>query len=293
MWTRLVCLILTLDIHAATAMAAGKALTKALGSSARRPVIVHVYDRDPDALEEYAIDEVSEACRKAGATAMLVTPALVRAMAQEQEAQRGNFPGPVPVIADCALSDMQGDGATELVSGAKALGAAGIGIRYYLGDWPEAAALEEALTTAVAAAEQAELATVLLGEFGADGAEGAPEGASDLASRVGAAAALLKDAPDSSPNSAALGCWDGTPDALERLKAAGFSGLILKDACRGNVALGARVKSPSIAAQLVTRAVKAALSKGSKTVWGGAGRVSEGGSSSGGSLDDYFNQRGL
>ena len=46
-------------------------LTRAL--SKPRPLPVHIWDPKPAELTEYAIDDVSEACRKAGATAILVS----------------------------------------------------------------------------------------------------------------------------------------------------------------------------------------------------------------------------
>ena len=84
-------------------------------------------------------------------------------------------------------------------------------------------------------AEQSGLDTILLPEFGADGDEGA-EGAGELASRVGAAAGLTKDAEDK--GGIALGCWDGSSEDLGRLREAGHKGLVLKNACYGDVAWG-------------------------------------------------------
>ena len=116
--------------------------------------------------------------------------------------------------------------------------------------------------------------TMLLAEFGADRAEGA-EGAGELAARVGATAGLVASSADG-PGEAVdgaytLGCWHGTQDELQQLRTAGYGGLILKNACNGDVAFGSRTKQPSLAAQGVTFLIKAALSKGDKTVWGGAG----------------------
>mmetsp|Transcript_45959 Transcript_45959/g.75973 ORF Transcript_45959/g.75973 Transcript_45959/m.75973 type:complete len:297 (-) Transcript_45959:173-1063(-) len=293
----LIFLVLALYPHTAASLVAGSALTKALDSTSR-PVVVHLWDPKPAALESFAIADVSAACRDAGAAAVLVTPALVSAVAEEQEAHRGSYPGPLPVIADCALNDMIGtESPAELCIGAKSLGASAIGIRYYELDWPDEAALEAALCSAVAAAEQSGLGALLLGEFGADGDEGAAGAVGALASRVGASAALAKQCVEPEKTESgkegalALGCWDGSAKALERLRGAGFSGLVLKNACDGDISRGARMKSPSLAAQAVTKLVKAALSKGSQTVWAGAGSTS-GGESSSASLDSYFNNRG-
>jgi hypothetical protein len=231
----LFCLVLWLHLHEAAALAAGAALAKALTKS--RPVIVHLWDPSPHALEQYAIDDVSEACRKSGATAILVAPNLIESISKEQESCRGNFPGPVPVIADCALKDLL-DAPDELCAGAKKLGAAAIGIRYYSGDWSEPGSVEDALITAIAAANDNGLESVMLGEFGADGSEGV-DGAASMAARVGAAAALTTSVEeDGTP---ALGCWNGTPEEKQRLQDAGFEGLLLKNACRGNMALGAHI----------------------------------------------------
>jgi len=265
---------------------AASALAKAF-SGKKPPVVVHLWDRQPSSLTSFAIDDVSEACRKAGATAVLVEPTLVKPFADEQETQRGSFPGPLPIIVDCKLSDLMAEPA-ELCAGAKNLGATGIGIRYYLGDYKESADLEAAMRGAVAAAEESGLTAILLGEFGADGDEGAA-GASTLASSVGAAAALAeRDATTDDGGALALSCWDGTEKELQRLREEGFAGLVLKNACNGDVGYGATTKSPSLAAQAVTKLVKAALSKGS-SVWGGAGTTT-GGESSGGSMEAYFNR---
>jgi hypothetical protein len=199
----------------------------------------------------------------------------------------------VPVIVDCALRDFTSDEVgRELCAGAKGLGGSAVGLRYYNGDYADGSELEEALRGAVAAAAESGLEVVLLGEFGANGDEGC-EGAGSLAQSLGAAAGLAKDpVPIKKGEALSLGCWNGTPDDLQRLRDAGFmGGLVLKNACNGNVGLGANLKSPSPAAQLVTRRVKAALSKGNKAVWGGAGSVKQG-DSSGGATDweSYFDR---
>jgi len=129
---------------AATAMVAGGALPQAL--SVQRPIIVHVWDAKPDKLETFAIDEVSKACRNAGAAAVLCSPKMLKAFVEEQELAMGGFPEPLPIIAQVALKDMieTETAGTELVAGAKKLGAAAIGIGYYASDWPEAEALDVA-----------------------------------------------------------------------------------------------------------------------------------------------------
>ena len=279
-------MIMLLLPGATTTLVAGGVLADAL--KCERPVIVHLWDSKPAALETFAIDDVSAACRTSGAAAVLCNPQLIKPLVEEQEQAFGNFPGPIPVIAHCALNDLKDEAATELIEGAKALGAAAVGIGYYASDWPETAALEEALRTATAAADEAKLDSIILPQFGAGGVEGA-DGAADLASRVGAAAALGKE-PEAEDGAFVLGSWDGSPDELERLRGAGFSGLILKNACRGDIARGARTTSPSIAAKGVAMQVKAALSKSGKSVWGGAGttELMDGKAQS---MDDYFNRR--
>jgi hypothetical protein len=243
------CLVLLLHCAAAAALASTSVLAKAL--SKPRPVIVHVYDARPSELLPYAIEDVSMACRESGATAVLVGPELVECFAKEQESARGNFPGPLPVIVDTALRDM-GTSPEELCEGAKTLGASAIGLRYYTGDYPDATELEAALQRAVAAAEASSLTTILLGEFGADGDEGVA-GASAMASSVGAAAALTKG--NEQGGAPAFGCWRGSEDELQRLRASGVDGLIIKNACRGDVGRGAHLKLPSPAAVLVTKQV--------------------------------------
>lgn len=269
-----------------SALVAGSALAKAL--SVQRPVIVHLWDANPAEVQSYAIDDVSAACRNSGAAAVLCSPSLVKPLVEEQELHRGDFPGPLPVIVDCFLKDLEGeDDADELTASAKSLGASAMGLVWRASDWPEQAALEEALQRATAAAERAGLDTILLPQFGAGGVEGADE-AAELAAKMGSAAALAKEGETGKDGAVALGSWDGSKEELERLREAGLEGVVLKNACRGDVSRGARTSSPSIAAQFVTRQVKAALSKKNIDVWGGAGStdftVKEP------SMDDYFNR---
>ena len=271
-------------------MVAGGALPQAL--SVQRPIIVHVWDAKPAQLETFAIDEVSKACRNSGAAAVLCSPKLLKAFAEEQELAFGSFPEPLPIIAQISLKDLieTETAAAELAAGAKSLGASAIGIGYYASDWPESAPLEEALKGATAAAEKAGLDTLLLAQFGAGGEEGA-DGAAEVAARVGASAALAKEGGEGGEGSATLlGSWDGTDEELQRLRAAGFDGLVLKNACRGDVGRGARTSSPSIAAMGVTKQVKTALSKAGTSVWGGAGGVSE---AKGAGMADYFERGGM
>ena len=159
-----------------------------------------------------------------------------------------------------------------------------------MNDWPDAGALEASLQGAVAAAEECGLGAMLLGEFGADRAEGV-DGAGGLASAVGAAAGLTKAPEEAAAKGGAisLGCWDGSQTELQRLREGGHSGLVLKDACNGDVAWGARTKSPSLAAQALTKLIKASLSKGNTAVWGGAGGTAMG-ESGGQSMESYFNR---
>ena len=282
MFFKLLALVLIALPAPATGKVATNKLVKALGSG-QRPVVVHLHDTRPTELESFAAAEVSYACRDAGANAVLVAPSLVKMIVEEQETSRGEFPGPLPVITDMQLADLTDPAAaSELCAGAKNLGSLGIGIRYYQSDWPEETALEEALAGAMAAADEHGLGTLLLGEFGADNAEGV-EGAGGLASRLGAAAGLAKSSEESSK--LAFGCWNGSPDRLAQLRADGFKGLILKDACRGDLARGSRLNSPSLAARSVSGMVKAALSKGSTSVWAGA---ASGGGGSGTTVEEGF-----
>jgi len=278
-----------------TALLPGGALSEALKKE--RPVIVHLWDAKPTNVESFAIDDVSAACRTSGAAAVLCTPQLVKVVADEQENAMGSFPGPLPVIAHCALNDLCAteSSAAELTEGAKALGAKALGIGYYASDWPEASALAEALQTATNAADDANIDAILLPQFGAGGVEGA-EGAAGLASRVGAAAVLGKELGEEPEGEGGadgpivLGSWDGSDEELQRLRGAGFNGLVLKNACRGDLSRGARTSSPSIAAKGVTMQVKTALSKSGKAVWGGAGSM-EFLNGKPVSMGDYFNDR--
>ena len=277
--------------RAAAAMVAGGALPQTL--SVQRPIIVHVWDAKPDKLETFAIDEVSKACRNAGAAAVLCSPKLLKAFAEEQELAIGSFPEPLPIIAQVALKDMieTETASAEIAAGAKKLGAAAIGFGYYASDWPEAEALEEALKGATAAAEEVGLDSLLLAQFGAGGVEGS-DSAAEVAARVGATAALAKEggAEGTEGGATLLGSWDGTDEELQRLREAGFAGMILKNACRGDVGRGARTSSPSIAAMGVTKQVKTALSKAGTSVWGGAGGVTQAKTAS---MGDYFERGGM
>jgi len=193
------------------ALVAGSALSKAL--SVQRPVVVHLWDAKPAELESFAIDDVSAACRNSGAAAVLCSPSLVKPLVEEQELHRGDFPGPLPVIVDCFLKDLNtSEEADELTASAKSLGASAMGIVWCASDWPEEAALEEALQRATSAAEKAGLDTILLPQFGAGGVEGADEAAS-LASRMGSAAALAKDGIKSE-GAVARRSWDGSKDEV-------------------------------------------------------------------------------
>ena len=109
---------------------------------------------------------------------------------------------------------------------------------------------------------------------------------------MGATAALAKQgAAEGAEGGAALvGSWDGTEEELQRLRVAGLDGLVLKNACRGDVGKGARTSSPSLAAMAVTKQVKMALSKAGTSVWGGAGGVSE---AKGQSMESYYERGGM
>ena len=256
----------------ATALLTGhEFLSKALGNTGR-PLIVHVWDPNPSLLESFAIDDVSEACRDSGAAAVLCGIELVGAISKEQELHRGDFPGALPVVSEVALTDPAGFG--ELCTQAKASGASGIGLCYDAAQWEDASALEDALQRSVAAAKEMGLGAILLPEFERNGDEGMA-GAGGLASRVGAAAGLAT-APEKDEKMA-FGCWDGSSDALQRLREEGFGGLVLKNACGGDVGWGSKTKQPSLAALQLARLIKASQSKGSTTIWAGAGSAGSGG----------------
>ena len=143
LWTFM--LLLALHLQASASAMVTSALTKALAKP--KPVVVHLYDPKPADLKEYALADVSIACRDAGTTGILTMPELVKGFADEQDDARGSFPGPVPVLVDCGLKD---GGLAENVRAAtaaniadwKASGASGLGVRYYRADWPDEGALE-------------------------------------------------------------------------------------------------------------------------------------------------------
>lgn len=278
--TRFLLFALALSSRLASALLAGPELvSKALGKSGR-PVVVHVWDPNPASLDTSAINDVSEACRTAGAAAVLCNLDLLEPISKEQERARGDFPGSLPVLSEMNLRDLIGP--ESLYGKIKSLGASGIGIRYSCDDWPDASALEEELQRAIAAANEAGLGAILLPEFGANGAEGAV-GGGGLAARVGAAAGLAKTAEAGEDGEKrAFGCWDGEPEALQTLRDEGFQRLLLKNACRGDVAWGSKNKIPSLAALHLTRLIKASQSKGSTAIWGGASSGASGGGGGGG-----------
>ena len=266
---------------ASSALLTGPAyLSKALSANGR-PLIVHVWDPNPASLESFAIDDVSEACRTAGAAVVLCGLELVEPISKEQETHRGDFPGSLPVIVDVSIVDLiVADGPQELCGHAKSLGASGIGIRYSADDWNDAKALEEMLANTISAANEVGLGSILLPDFAANGDEGMT-GAGTLASRVGAAAGLAKDAEKGEDGEKfAFGCWDGQPDSLQRMRDDGFKGLLLKNACSGDVAWGSKTKQPSLAALALARLIKASQSKGSTAIWAGAGSTGSGGGQS-------------
>ena len=119
---------------AAVTLQAGAAINRALSST--RPVVVHVWDPEPTKVASIDVEELSSVCRDAGAAAILVPPALVGAVADEQASSAGSFPGPLPVIADCELesltvvSEPVADvGPSTDLAAFKSLGAAGVAIR--------------------------------------------------------------------------------------------------------------------------------------------------------------------
>ena len=229
-------------LHARTTGAAvltKSVLAKSLGSTAR-PVVVHLWDPEPAAVPAYAVEDVSKMCRDAGAQAVLVAPEFIGTVAEEQEANRGGFPGPLPVVADCSLDDLVGE--KTIAPDMAALGAKAIGIRYYEADWPDAGALEEALRSAISTTKQSGMSAILLadalasypltrlteglasekGEAASADADAAAA-AGGLASRVGADAGLVATAAEGEGGDALpLGCWDGSDAELDRLRDAGF-----------------------------------------------------------------------
>lgn len=213
-------------------------LAKALRATSR-PIIVHVYDTSPEEVPQWAVSDVSACCRKAGATAMLVSPTLIKAVHEEQSAHRGDFPGPLPVIADILLDDIAQDSAK--LKEFRELGASAIGVRYHDDDWSDTNALETALSHAVDAACQAGLVAIMLGESSMGAIEHVATEQQNIRLGVGAVAALVESPSspeDGDSSTVALGCWDGSDEELQRLRSAGFRALLLEDACLADVASG-------------------------------------------------------
>jgi len=229
-------------------------LRKALRSTAR-PLVAHVWDPQPSALPSWAVADVSQTCRTAGASAILVPPSLVSAVAEEQQAHIGDFPGPLPVLADCMLHALL-DNEVEMTT-LRRDGAAGIGVRYHVREWGEADELERRLRQTVEAAHELGLGAVLLGER-----EEAAEW-DEVAWRVGAVGAVVgapRTMGGEEEGVVAIGCWDGSDEELQRLRASGFGALLLEDACGGEVERGA---------PRCNALVRAARSKTSRT-WSGS-----------------------
>ena len=77
LWTFM--LLLALHLQASASAMVTSALTKALAKP--KPVVVHLYDPKPADLKEYALVDVSIACRDAGTTGILTMPELVKGFA--------------------------------------------------------------------------------------------------------------------------------------------------------------------------------------------------------------------
>ena len=277
-WLTMLTLCLLMLEATPLAVHAGNAVSRVLHSSAR-PVVVHVWDPRPTEIDITDVEQLSSVCRDAGATALLIPPALVSAIANEQASARGEVPGPVPLVAECDLKSLtralgldgaSGEGPSEAadLTAWKSLGAAAIGIRYSEADCSaeEGSALELILVAAIAAAERSGLGTILLPE---GGSESHCSHAGKAAMLTGVAAILVDPQKAESTEEGRatvckmpfpaypypregeaggegggerrvieLGCWDGAEEKLERLRDAGFGGVLLENACDGSIVHG-------------------------------------------------------
>ena len=186
-------LLLALHLQASASAMVTSALTKALAKP--KPVVVHLYDPAGD-LKEYALSTPrsraatrgppgSSRCssrwgrRRAGRCAQLPRPAALLPAPQGRRARRER---------------PRGDGGEHRHW--KASGASGLGVRYYRADWPDEGALEAELAR-VSPTPTPGLRRSCSPSLGRWARR--RRGASGLAERVGAAAALMKAAGDGAP----------------------------------------------------------------------------------------------
>ena len=221
-------------LQAGQVLPAGQALTRALSTA--RPLIVHVADDCPAELNALDVDDMSRGCRMAGASALLVQPELLAAVAKEQATAAGDFPGPLPLLYECDLA-----AASEFdFESVRQLGACAVGMRCEASS-AATGSLDILLREAVAGAEAAGLgALVLAGDAAAYAAAvNAGVGMVVISGAVGEEGAAEEGAAEGA-STLEVGLWDGDDGQLQRLRAAGFAALLLDDPCRGDVAGGLR-----------------------------------------------------
>jgi hypothetical protein len=197
-------------------------LRKAL--SRGRQLIVELTPDDPAAAPVFELDELSARLRDAGAAAVVVPPTLVAPILAEQATAAGDYPGPLPVL--CALEGLDCDGGG--VATLRERGAAGVAVRVGADDADDLATLaahtaDAGLALLVLAADAsgvsaaaAVAATVVVRAFADEGAADAEGSGVD----AGASGTSLP---------VPLGAWDGSDEALARLRSDGVSAAMLLD----------------------------------------------------------------
>lgn len=206
--------------------AASFSLNKLLAKE-KKPIVVDLrVDRPADAWP-LDVREASEKLRKSGACALIAPHELVGAICEEQEAARGNFPGPLPVLCEIGLErddSCSSDRAAELTT-LKTAGAVGVAVRCDNG-----ASAGDALTTLLEESASAQLECLVIA-----GAEDVVA----IAEAGGAAAvACAFDGAtfEATGDAVRLGAWDGDDDALVAARETGCTKFILMDGCGGELA---------------------------------------------------------
>ena len=198
--------------------------------SRSRSLIVEVTQPDPATAWALDVTEASARLRDAGATALLVPPALLASVIEEQASAKGSFPEPLPVF--CAL-----DGGDELGA---ASGAAGVAVRHAS---EGGASYAPGFSELADAAQEAGLPLIVIAEDEAAHAAAAAAGAVAVACDypVGSWTSVSEIGGDEGvgPAPVALGAWGGDGDEMYALREAGFEGQLLIDGCLGDIGANA------------------------------------------------------
>ncbi len=236
---------------AALAVGAPSALNRALSRGQR--VIVELLPDAPS--EAFDLTDLSARLRSAGASAVVVPPALLADFSREQASAKGDFPGPIPVVCEAEL----GIDAARLGS-LRSEGASGVAVRC-----DEAAAVDGGLEALLEASSAASLDVLVLVDSAAARARALAAGAAlvacDYAMADGASAEPSADGDGGDGGGGVcLGVWTGDDDELFELRDRGYSVVLLADG------VGADLRSGSAWCE---GRVRAALSKGSRQ-WSGS-----------------------